>query len=361
MALYVFKFGGTSLATMRHIQCVVDHICKVREAGDQVIVVVSAMGGETNRLIKLANTSSITPQTREYAELLSCGEQMSMSLLTLSLSAKGCAAKSFKPGVAGIYTTDDYENAQIVQIDTDNITQALAEGIVPIIAGFQGLNSRGEITTLARGGSDATAVALAHAMDADECQIYTDVSGIHTVDPAVLPEAPCLSSIRADELLALCSAGARIVQSYALELAICYRVPLRVKSTFDDGVGTKVIYDGLRALIGKRIGMAFQYDDGQKMLIEDREPATKVDGTRMVSLTMVHAELARSSAFSSKLLNLLKNKGIKVYAESGSAIALSALIKENDVRPAAALLHAELGGARRVPVEQPVREKEAAI
>ncbi len=337
MALYVYKFGGSSLATSKHIQHVASNIQKARADGDQVVVVVSAMGGETNRLVSLASGVAPESRGRDFAALVTCGELMSMSLLTLTLQSQGCPAKSFKAGEAGIYTTDEFDCAQITEIHPHAILAALERGEVPVVAGFQGVNADGEITTLGRGGSDATAVALTNALGAQECRLYTDVLGVYSVDPALMPDVACLPFIRADEMLALSEGGARIMQSYALELAICYSVPVRIMPTFATSEGTKLIYQGEPAFQGLRFGLSFRTEDGDSLINHALERFDITQAERFIMMTIVHRELLRSNDFSVKLLNLLKNKGIKIFAQSVSTIALSALIKENDVRLAAAL------------------------
>ncbi|GEM_PF-4264648 len=337
MALYVYKFGGTSLATTKHISRVVELIIRAREEGHQVVVVVSAMGGETNRLLNLAGGVAPEAKGREFAALVTCGEQMSMSLLTLTLQSSGCPARSFKAGEAGIYTTDEFDCAQITEIHPHAILSALDKGKVPVVAGFQGVNADGEITTLGRGGSDATAVALTNALNAKECRLYTDVLGVCAVDPALLPESECLPFVRADEMLALSEGGARIIQSYALELAICYSVPMRILPTFVDSEGTKLNYTGEAAFQGVQFGVSFRTEDGDSLISHKADLFDGMGGERYIMMTIVHRDLLRSGDFAPKLLNLLKNKGIKVFAQSVSTIALSALIKENDVRLAAAL------------------------
>lgn len=359
MALYVYKFGGTSLATTKHIVRVVDLIVRAREEGHQVVVVVSAMGGETNRLLSLAGGVAPDARGREYAALVTCGELMSMSLLTLTLQSSGCPARSFKAGEAGIYTTDEFDCAQITEIHPHAILSALDKGDVPVVAGFQGVNADGEVTTLGRGGSDATAVALTNALGAKECRLYTDVMGVCAVDPALMPEAECLPFVRADEMLALSEGGARIIQSYALELAICYSVPIRIMPTFVSGQGTELIYRGEAAFQGVQFGVSFRTEDGDSLISQRPLLPDGVGGGRFIMMTIVHRDLLRSSVFPDKLLSLLKNKGIKVYAQSVSTIALSALIKENDVRLAAALFQSPevLDRALSVGEVGPVREK----
>lgn len=243
MALIVQKFGGTSVGSIERIQEAATKVMQARAEGHNVVVVVSAMSGQTDQLIKLAKSIHESPNPREYAVLLATGEQVSMSLLSMALTVKGCLAKSYTGSQAGIITDANHDKARIVSIDCHAIEEDLKAGYVPIVAGFQGVTEKGEITTLGRGGSDTTAVALAAALKADECQIYTDVDGVYTADPRVVPGARRLDKITFEEMLELASVGAKVVQQRAVEFAGQRSVPLRVLSSFVDGPGTLVTFN----------------------------------------------------------------------------------------------------------------------
>ncbi len=243
MSLLVQKFGGTSLGSLERIQQAADTIIRTRKEGHQVIVVVSAMGHETDRLIELAKSIALQPNSREYAALLATGEQISAALLSLCLENKGHHARSFTGGQAGILTDSQYEKARIIRIDETPIRQALSEDIIPVVTGFQGVDQAGHITTLGRGGSDTTAVALAACLSADECQIFTDVDGVYTADPRIEPTARLLESMTAEEMLELSSLGSKVLQVRSVEFAEKYNVPLRVLSSFTLNPGTKIRTD----------------------------------------------------------------------------------------------------------------------
>lgn len=243
MALLVQKFGGTSVGNLERINHIATRIADARQQGHNVAVVVSAMTGETDRLITLANTICKEPDAREYDTLVSTGEQVSMSLLAMALIEKGCPARSYTGGQAHIQTDHAFKKARITNIDTTQIMQDLNNGRVPVVAGFQGITDDGDITTLGRGGSDTTAVALAAALHADECQIYTDVDGVYTADPRVVSKARRLEKITFEEMLEMSSLGAKVLQIRAVEFAGKYKVPLRVLSSFKDGPGTLITFD----------------------------------------------------------------------------------------------------------------------
>jgi aspartate kinase len=243
MALLVQKYGGTSLATLEHIERAADIIAKARKAGHDVVVIVSAMSGETDRLISLANKISKAPDPREYAVLVSTGEQVSMSLLSLALNNRNIKARSYTGTQAKIHTCSNYKKARIHSIDTKHIKDEVALGNVVVIAGFQGVDKHGNITTLGRGGSDTTAVAIAASLNADECQIYTDVDGIYTADPSLVTDAKRLERVSFEEMLELASLGAKVLQIRAVEFAGRYNVPVRVLSSSQEGPGTLITYE----------------------------------------------------------------------------------------------------------------------
>lgn len=240
MALVVQKYGGTSLGGLDRIQNVAERVAKARKAGDQLVVVVSAMAGETDRFLKMANEISSSPSEREVDLLLSCGERMSSALLALALKEKGFPARAYTGRQVGIRTDNTHTQARIEKISAERIREALDEGFIPVVAGFQGINQQSDVTTLGRGGSDLTAVALAAELKADRCDIYTDVEGIFTADPAVVPDARRLEKISYDEMLELASLGARVLQTRSVKFAAKYRLPIRVLSSFSEGTGTLV-------------------------------------------------------------------------------------------------------------------------
>ena len=240
MALIVQKFGGTSVGSVERIAHVGRGIAAARERGDDIVVVVSAMGGETDRLLGLARSVQERPEPRELDVLLSTGEQVTIALLAMTLQACGCPARSYTGPQVHIRTDSAYNKARIVHIDSRRIRADLEAGRVVVVAGFQGADEDGSITTLGRGGSDTTAVALAAALDATECRIHTDVDGVYTTDPRVVPEARRLEALTFEEMLELASLGAKVLQIRAVEFASKYGVPLRVLSSFEDGPGTLI-------------------------------------------------------------------------------------------------------------------------
>lgn len=240
MAVIVQKFGGTSVATAERIEAVADKVARFRDKGDDIVVVVSAMSGETNRLTALAHEIMERPTPREMDVLLSTGEQVTIALLSMALEKRGYSARSFTGAQVRILTCDTHSKARIREIDSTRIHAQLEQGNVVVVAGFQGVDEHGNITTLGRGGSDITAVALAAALEADECQIYTDVKGVYTTDPRVVEDARLLSSITFEEMLELASLGAKVLHLRAVEFAGKYKVPLRVLSSFEEGPGTLI-------------------------------------------------------------------------------------------------------------------------
>ncbi len=227
MALYVQKYGGTSVGTVERIQSVADKVKGFREAGHDVVVVVSAMSGETNRLIGMAKEMQEHPAPREMDVLVSTGEQVTIALLSMALEARGVSARSYTGSQVKILTDDVHMKARIQDIDVDNMRADLEQGRVVVVAGFQGVDPAGNITTLGRGGSDTTGVALAAALKADECQIYTDVDGVYTTDPRVVEGAQRMDKITFEEMLEMASLGSKVLQIRAVEFAGKYNVPLR--------------------------------------------------------------------------------------------------------------------------------------
>ena len=264
MALIVQKFGGTSVGTVERIEAVADKIVGFRERGDDVVVVVSAMSGETNRLSALAKNIMDYPTPREMDVLLSTGEQVTIALLSMALEKRGFGARSFTGAQVKILTCNTHMKARIREKDGTRIHAQLEQGNVVVVAGFQGTDDHGNITTLGRGGSDTTAVALAAALEADECQIYTDVKGVYTTDPRVVEDARLLSSITFEEMLELASLGAKVLQIRAVEFAGKYKVPLRVLSSFEEGPGTLISLEGDEKMEDPTIaGIAFERDEAK--------------------------------------------------------------------------------------------------
>ncbi|MFW6278435.1 MAG: aspartate kinase [Halorhodospira sp.] len=267
MGLIVKKFGGTSVGTTERIQAVAEKIRASREAGEDVVVVVSAMSGETNRLVELAESIHPDPPAREVDVLLSTGEQVTIALLTMALEQVGCPARCYTGAQVRILTDSAFSRARILDIDAEPLREDLQQGRVVVVAGFQGVDEEGAITTLGRGGSDTTAVALAAALEADECQIYTDVDGVYTTDPRVVPEARRLDRITVDEMLELSSLGSKVLQIRAVEFAGKYRVPLRVLSSFEEGPGTLITYEEEGMEEPLISGIAFNRDEAKVSVI----------------------------------------------------------------------------------------------
>jgi aspartate kinase len=240
MSLVVQKFGGTSVANVDRIKHVAGLVARSRQAGETVLVVLSAMSGETDRLMKLAHDVADCPDEREMDMLLSTGERVTIALLAMALRSMGFEARSYTGRQVGIITDSTHTKARIERIATDRIQHALDKGIIPVVAGFQGINEQNDVTTLGRGGSDLTAVALAAALKADRCIIYTDVDGVYTADPNVVPSARKLDKVSYEEMLELASLGAKVLQSRSVEFAAKYGVSVVVKSTFAEGSGTLV-------------------------------------------------------------------------------------------------------------------------
>jgi len=240
MALIVQKFGGSSVADVARIRHAAERVIAERERGNEVVVVVSAMGGQTDSLVEMAHDLQDSPAAREMDQLLATGEQVTISLMAMALLQRQFEARSFTGGQVAIRTDDVHTKARIQDIDRDHLRAALDEGQIPVVAGFQGVGPDGQTTTLGRGGSDTTAVALAAALEADECHIYTDVDGVYTTDPRIVPEARRLQTITFEEMIELASLGAKVLQIRAVEFAGKYNVPVRVRSTFDEGEGTLI-------------------------------------------------------------------------------------------------------------------------
>ncbi len=240
MALIVQKYGGTSVANVDRIHRVAERVERAHKDGHHIVVVLSAMSGETDRLLKLAHEVTRIPDDRELDLLLSTGERVTIALLAMELRGRGLNARSFTGRQVGIHTDSVHTKARISRVTAERIKDALSEGMIPVVAGFQGINARSDVTTLGRGGSDLTAVALAAALKADRCIIYTDVDGVYTADPNIVPAARRLDKISYEEMLEMASLGAKVLQSRSVEFAAKYAVPVEVNSSFKEGKGTLV-------------------------------------------------------------------------------------------------------------------------
>ena len=403
MALYVQKFGGTSVGSVERIQAVAAKVKASREQGHDIVVVVSAMSGETNRLIGMANEITKRPVPREYDVLVSTGEQVTIALLSLALAELGQEARSYTGGQVRILTDQAHNKARIEHIDTDSIRADLAAGRVVVVAGFQGVDAQGNITTLGRGGSDTTAVALAAALGADEAQIFTDVDGVYTTDPRVEPNARRMETITFEEMLEMASQGSKVLQIRSVEFAGKYNVPLRVLSSFKDGPGTLITVeddDMEQALIS---GIAFNKDEAQLTVqgVPDRPGiayailgpigaanievdmilqnvgsddttdftftvhrndyerameilqavsnglgARKVAGsTSICKLAMVGVGMRSHAGIASKMFEVLANEGINIQMISTSEIKIAVVVEDKYLELAVRALHSafELG------------------
>ncbi len=263
MALIVQKYGGTSVGDMERINAVADKVARMHAQGHDLVVVVSAMSGETDRLLKLAGSAHSSPPARELDVLLATGEQTTIALLSMVLAKHGVDARSYTGHQVHIRTDNVHGKARIVDIDDKRVRGDLKKGRVVVIAGFQGVDEEGNITTLGRGGSDTTAVAMAAALKADECQIYTDVDGVYTTDPRIVPEARRLDRITVEEMLELASLGTKVLQIRAVEFAGKYHVPLRVLSSFEEGPGTLITYKENEMEAPLISGIAFNRDEAK--------------------------------------------------------------------------------------------------
>ena len=267
MALIVQKFGGTSVGTVERIQEIANKLIKFQQQGHDLVVVLSAMSGETNRLLELAREVNNDPRGRELDVLLSTGEQVSIALLCMALAQQGIKATSYTGSQVQILTDNMHNKARIMEIDDSKIRADLAKGYIVVIAGFQGCDECGNITTLGRGGSDTTAVAIAAALKAEECQIFTDVDGVYTTDPRVVPEARRLDSITYEEMLEMASLGTKVLQIRSVEFASKYNVPLRVLSSFTEGGGTLITNEETKMEQALISGIAFNRDEAKLTIL----------------------------------------------------------------------------------------------
>ena len=265
--LFVQKFGGTSVGTVERIESVAEKVASFRAQGHDVVVAVSAMSGETNRLLSLAKKITESPSPRELDVLLSTGEQVTIALLTIALEEKGCDAVSYTGGQVHIKTDSVHNKARINNIEVTRVQKELQEGKVVVVAGFQGVDENGNITTLGRGGSDTTAVAMATALNANECRIYTDVDGVYTADPRIVENARRLSCLTYEEMLEMASLGSKVLQTRAVEFARKYNINLRVLSSFKEGPGTLITNEEENMEAALISGIAHNSDEAKLTVI----------------------------------------------------------------------------------------------
>ena len=398
MALIVQKYGGTSVGSIDRIQKVAERVKALKASGNDVVVVVSAMSGETNRLIEMAHNVMADPEPRELDVLVSTGEQVTIALLCMALIESGQAAKSYTGGQVRVLTDNAHNKARIRSIDDQAVREDLAQGRVVVVAGFQGVDEHNNITTLGRGGSDTSAVALAAALKADECQILTDVDGVYTTDPRVEPSARRLKKITFEEMLEMASLGSKVLQIRSVEFAGKYNVPLRVLSSFEQGEGTLITYDEEsvveQALIS---GIAFNRDEAQitltavpdspgvayqilgpvsdrnievDMIVQNigadgltdftftvhrndyektmdclRESAKKLGNcelsgnTSIVKISMVGVGMRSHAGIASRMFKVLSDEGINIQLISTSEIKISVVVDEKYLELGVRALH----------------------
>ncbi len=399
MALLVQKFGGTSVGSIERIQTVAKKVAAARSEGHDVVVVVSAMSGETNRLLALAHEISDHPNSREMDVLLSTGEQVTIALLSIALEVQNCRAKSFTGGQVHIRTDSAHNKARIVDIDSARVRKALGDGDVVVIAGFQGIDEHGNITTLGRGGSDTTAVAMAAALQADECHIFTDVDGVYTADPRVVPNARRLDIITYEEMLEMASLGSKVLQIRSVEFARKYNVQLRVLSSFEEGAGTLItaedesmeqaLISGIAHnkdeakltvvgvpdqpgiayrilgpiadanievdMIVQNVGVNNTTDftftvnrgDYDKALAILKKTAGELDATdvtgdvRIVKISVVGVGMRSHAGIASRMFNALSKEGINIKMISTSEIKVSVVVDEKYLELGVRTLHSE--------------------
>ncbi len=401
MTLVVKKFGGSSLSSTRLFERAAGKVIEARNAGEDVVVVLSAMGDETDRLLLLAKAITDHPSPRELDVLLTAGERVSMALFSISLVERGCAARSYTGSQVPIITDSQHTRARIEEIGTERLQADLSQGIVPVVAGFQGVDRHRTITTLGRGGSDTTAVALAVALGADECQIYTDVEGVFTTDPRIVPEARKLEQITFEEMLELASSGSKVVQIRAVKFAARHRLPLRVLSSFDAGGGTLITdeeqhveapevsgiaynkHEAEIAVLGleQRAGLAAEifrpladrdiqvdmivqnpardgavdlgftvdrddYEQAREVIetIVAEKSGSRVIGTeRVAKITVVGMGIRSHPGTASKVFEALASEGIRVRMISTSEIKISVLVDEKYLELGVRTLHEAFG------------------
>lgn len=397
MALLVQKYGGTSVASVPLIENAARRVTEQRDRGNQVVIVLSAMGDATDRLADLAREVTEDPPARELDALLATGELVSTALFAMALESRGCRARSYQGGQAGILTDGAHTRARILGVECGRLSRDLGRGIVPVVAGFQGVTDEGEVTTIGRGGSDTTAVALAVALGADECQILTDVDGVYTADPRVVPSARRLNRLTFGEMLELAGQGSRVLQLRAVEFARKYRVPLRVLSSFGHGSGTLISQEEPDVEAPVVSGIAFNRDEAEitvsgvpdkpgtaykilapvagagievDMVVLNAPHGGRVDfsftvhrndfaaATELVSQAVagwdnvgVHGDdrvakvavvgvgMRSHAGVASRLFAALAGEGINIRVVSTSEIKISVLLSEVDLEPAVRSLH----------------------
>jgi aspartate kinase len=401
MALIVEKFGGTSVGSIERINAVCDQIIETQKQGNQVVVVVSAMSGETDRLLSLAHDISPQPDNREMDVLLSTGEQVTIALLSIALNARGYKSRSFTGAQVCILTDSAHNKARILNIDIEQVRKELDEGKIVVIAGFQGVDVGGNITTLGRGGTDTTAVAMAAALKADECKIYTDVDGVYTADPRIVADARRLNKISYEEMLEMASLGSKVLQIRSVEFANKYKVPLRVLSSFKEGVGTLItdedeemeqaLISGIAhncdeaklTIVGvpDQPGIAYSilgpiadanievdmivqnvgadgttdftftvhrndFDNALKILNQSAASigARSVNGdNKIAKLSIVGVGMRSHAGIASKMFKILADDGINIQVISTSEIKVSVVVDEKYLELGVRILHAAFG------------------
>jgi aspartate kinase len=345
MALIVQKYGGTSVGSTERIQSVARRVARFHREGHQLVVVVSAMSGETNRLLALAKQISPDPDPRELDVIAATGEQVTIGLLAIALHELGLKARSYTGGQVRVLTDNAFTKARILDIDVDPIRKDLGAGTVAIVAGFQGVDTDGNITTLGRGGSDTSGVALAAALDADECQIYTDVDGVYTTDPRIVPEARRLERITFEEMLEMASLGSKVLQIRSVEFAGKYKVKLRVLSSFDDpestATGTLITFEEDETMEQAIIsGIAFNRDEAKisVMGVEDRPGVAYAilgpiaDANIDVDMIVQNIGASGHTDFSFTVNRAEYQKALDVLArEKGKGFAARELIGDNKI------------------------------
>jgi aspartate kinase len=403
MALIVQKFGGTSVGSIERIQNVARRVARWHAQGHKIVVVPSAMSGETNRLIGLARQIQSQPDPRELDVIAATGEQVTIGLLSLALLELGLKARSYTGAQVRVLTDSAFTKARILQIDEERLRRNLDAGIIPVVAGFQGMDESGNITTLGRGGSDTSAVALAAALKADECQIYTDVDGVYTTDPRIVPEARRLRTITFEEMLEMASLGSKVLQIRSVEFAGKYKVRLRVLSSFEDeGEGTLITFEEDQHMeqavisgiafsrdeakltvtgVPDRPGIAYailgpiadanidvdmiiqnssvdkltdfsftvhrnDYERASQMLakVKDHIGAASISGdTRICKVSMVGVGMRSHVGIASQMFRTLSEEGINIQMISTSEIKISVVIDEKYLELAVRVLHKAFG------------------
>lgn len=371
--LIVQKFGGTSMGSIETIQTVAKHVMQAKQQGSQVVVVVSAMAGETNRLVQMAQEIDSVPDARELDVLMSAGEQVSMALLAMTLNSQGISAQSLTGGQAGITTNHQYNDASITHIDTTKIFSLLEQDKVVIIAGFQGVNEEGDITTLGRGGSDTSAVTLAGYLNADECQIFTDVDGVYTADPRIIADAEKLTTIDFPAMEEMARKGAKVLHLPCVQFAWKNNVPLRVLSTFEDNRGTLIeggqcsrpisgiaVQREMMLLEIERDQLSVFVSQCQMLGIEIWDSVDEAGKTSILIKQDVYAKLAlivadkiknsqsvglltlvghHAQSLSNDVISLLLNNKIAPYHSFCCELSLSVILDRDSLNDAANLCH----------------------